>query len=71
MKKIKWERVLVFILFLLTTGISLYDIYMITLRAWITGQYCGFTLLGLITFVVSVSVSISTFMILKDWWDEL
>lgn len=53
-KKIKWGNVGKAIIFLFCIGLILHDFYMLTIHSFVTGQYCGWTWLGFITFWIAV-----------------
>lgn len=58
MKKINWINVLLFIVFIVSSILVINDIYTITLKSVITGQYYGFTWFGLVTFTTELFVAI-------------
>lgn len=58
---INWEKVILAIIFMICSYIVLKDLYMITIHAWITGQYCGWTLFGFITFIIALITGIMIF----------
>jgi len=60
-RRINWEKVILSIIFLICIFVIVKDLYMITVHAWITGQYCGWTLFGFITFIIALVMSIIIF----------
>ena len=69
--KIRWNRLIVLIIFIASSILILHDIYFISIRVLFTGETCGWTYFGLITFRGAIYVTILTFEKLKEWWDEV
>ena len=65
-RRINWERVILFVVLIICAAIVLKDLYMITLHAWITGQYCGLTWYGFATFIIALVIGI----IIVDYFME-
>lgn len=55
--KIKWINVIKLILFIFCISMILHDMYMLTLYSWFTGNSCGFTWFGLLTFILFCSIA--------------
>ena len=52
MKKINWINVSKLVMFLISIGVILHDLYMVTLHGYITGHQYGWTWLGFGTFIL-------------------
>lgn len=51
-KRLKIKNVVKLFVFILCVYMILHDLYMITLHGYITGQHCGWTWLGFMTFIL-------------------
>ncbi|MBO6243612.1 MAG: hypothetical protein J6O41_03475 [Clostridia bacterium] len=57
MKKIKWLNVMKFVMFVFCVSILLHDLYVISIKSWITGYQASFTIYGFITFLLLFTIS--------------
>lgn len=67
-KKIRWGNVIKAIALLICIGVIVKDIYMLTLYSFITGNYVGFSWLGLVT---SVSCFLIGLCIIEDFAEQM
>ncbi|MCI9434736.1 MAG: hypothetical protein HFI86_05660 [Bacilli bacterium] len=54
--KIKWKNIALFIILLMCIYIVCHDLFMLTIYGWITGNICGWTWLGFLTFLLALTI---------------
>ena len=54
--KIKWKNIALLIVLLMCAYIVGHDVFMLTIYSWVTGNSCGWTWFGFITFILSCAV---------------
>lgn len=67
-RKIKWGNVIKAIILLICLAVLIKDIYMLTLHSFITGEYVGFSYLGLF---ISMYCLIITLAIIENFDDQI
>lgn len=67
MKKVKWLNVIKSILFIFCVYMILHDLYIVTIKSYITGNMYGWSWLGFITFILFCVVAS---MIYEDFKEQ-
>lgn len=52
----KWKDVALIIVLLICASIVFHDIFMLTIYSWITGNMCGWTWFGFLTFLLAFTI---------------
>lgn len=67
LRRIKWGRVFLAIVFVACCIFMLRDLYMLTLHSWFTGELVGWTWFGLGTFILVAMIAGSIY----EYFEEL
>ena len=54
--KIKWKNISLLIILLMCAYIVGHDLFMLTIYSWITGNMCGWTWIGFLTFLLAFAI---------------
>ena len=54
--KILWWNLTLLIILLICASIVIHDVFMLTIYSWITGNMCGWTWFGFLTFLLACSI---------------
>lgn len=54
-KKI-YKNILLLMILILCTIIVIHDLYLIVIKPWVTGDTCGWTFFGFITFILAIYI---------------
>lgn len=64
--KLKWKNILKLIVFIVSVGIIIYDLFMLLIYPFISGTLTSWTLFGFITFIVAVYLSVDIYEQIKN-----
>lgn len=70
MMKVRWNRVVIALIFIMSLSLILYDTYCIAFKPWFTGEMYSWTIFGFLTFIIAFQLSLITFEQLEGWWNN-